>query len=95
MASNEQIIGGGDSEQLVTAGVVTLSSGSAEISTGLGAGVKIDIRLDPSGDGGNAADVKVAARAFWDNTAGEIKVEILEDGTSVGNPDVGYEIVKR
>ena len=49
--------------------------------------------LDPSGGGANSADVKAAARAFWDNSAGEYKVEILEDGTSVGNPDVGYQVV--
>jgi hypothetical protein len=58
-------------------------------------GTHVDIYLDPSGGGANSANVKAAARAFWDNSAGEYKVEILEDGTSVGSPDIGYEVVAR
>lgn len=75
--------------------VVTLSSGSAVVATGATTtGTRIGVFLDPSGDGANAADVKAAARAFWDNSAGEYKIEVLEDGTSVGNPDIGVTAVK-
>lgn len=74
-------------------GVTSLSSGSAVVSTGVTEpGSVVDVSLDPSGDGANAADVKVAARAFWDNSDGEYKVEIIEDGTSVGDPTVGYQV---
>lgn len=75
---------------------VTLSSNSAVVSTGITTpGTVIDVALDPSGDGANAADVKVSARAFWDNSVPEYKVEILEDGTNVGNPTVGYKVVTK
>lgn len=75
-------------------GTVTLSGGSATISTGITTtGTTVDVLLDPSGSGANAADVKVRPRIFWDNSAGEYKVDILEDGTSVGNPDVTYDVV--
>jgi hypothetical protein len=84
-----------DTPTVVTSGLVTLSSGSAIVSTGITAtGTDIDVRLDPSGEGNNSADVKASARAFWDNSAGEYKVEILEDGTSVGNPDIGYKVIQ-
>lgn len=79
----------------VTSDTATLSSGSAVISTGLGAGNEVTVTLDPSGGGNNTADVKASARSFWDDSASEIKVEILEDGTSVGNPDIGYTIYQK
>lgn len=80
---------------VVTSGTVVLANGSAVVSTGFTAtGANFDVRLDPSGGGANAADVKVSARAFWDNTAGEYKIEILEDGTAVGNPTIGYQIIR-
>lgn len=83
-------------EETVVSGTVTLSSGAATVSTGVTTTpTYFDIYLDASGDGGNGADVKASARAFWDNSAGEYKVEILEDGTSVGNPDIGYRVVQR
>jgi X-X-X-Leu-X-X-Gly heptad repeat protein len=75
-------------------GTVTLASGSAVVSTGVSdVSSGIDVFLDPSGGGANSADVKASARAFWDNSVPEYKVEILEDGTSVGNPTVGYTVV--
>jgi len=78
----------------VATGTATLSSGAATISTGVTTtGTHLDVYLDPSGGGTNSADVKASARAFWDDNAGEYKVEILEDGTSVGNPDIGYRVV--
>lgn len=79
---------------IIAAGTATLAGGTATVSTGVTTtGTHIDVSLDPSGGGVNTADVKAVARAYWDNTAGEYKVEILEDGTSVGNPDIGYVIV--
>jgi hypothetical protein len=40
--------------------------------------------------------VKASARVFWDNSDsdGTFHVEILEDGSSVGNPDIGYKVVQ-
>jgi hypothetical protein len=85
-----------DDERVAASGVVTLSSGTATVGTGITTtGTHVDVFLDPSGGGANSADVKASARAFWDNSAGEYKVEILEDGTSVGNPDIGYEVLAR
>lgn len=81
-------------DDVAASGTATLTDGAAVVATGITTtGTHIDVLLDPSGGGANAVDVKVAARAFWDTTAGEYKVEILEDGTSVGNPDVGWEVV--
>lgn len=77
-------------------GSVTLSGGTATVATGVTTTpTYFDIALDPSGNGANAADVKTAARAFWDNTAGEYKIEVLEDGTDVGNPTIGYVVTIR
>lgn len=87
-------------ESVVASGTVTLSSGSATISTGVTtSATNIDVRLDPSGNGdgsgANTASVAVAARVYWrgDLSTPEYEVEILEDGTSVGNPDVSYKVV--
>lgn len=77
---------------VLASGTATLSSGVATVDTGQ-ASPKIDVQLDPSGGGANASDVKVSWRAFFDSAAGTVKVEIVEDGTSVGSFDVGYEIV--
>lgn len=96
-------VAGSIDDNVVASGVVALSGGTATISTGVTtAGTSIDVYLDPSGEGGatagtNGSQVKVAARAFWDAsmTTPEYKIEILEDGTAVGNPEVGYEVVAR
>jgi len=81
---------------IVAAGTVELISGSIVIATGVtSTPTHLSVHLDPSGDGANAENVKAAARAFWDNGAGEYKVELLEDGTGVGNPVIGYEIEAR
>jgi hypothetical protein len=76
----------------VASGQTTLSSGSAVVTTGITAtdatfflGLGLD---DPD------ADAKVAARLFWDDSAGEYKIEFVEDGTSVGNPTVNYDILR-
>lgn len=88
--------GGGSDGGLnvVASGTVTLSSGAAVVSTGVTTTPEhFDIYLDPAGGGANSSGVKAAARAYWDNSGGEYKIEILEDGTSVGNPDIGYKVV--
>lgn len=72
---------------------VTLSGGEATVSTGVSSG-HVDVALDPSGGGNNAADVAVSARARWNDSAAEYEVEILEDGTDVGNPDVGVKVIQ-
>lgn len=74
--------------------IVQLSSGSAVVAPGISADTRIDVYLDPSGTGFNSNDVKASARTFYDSSADEIKVEILEDGTSVGNPYVYYIIIE-
>lgn len=80
---------------LAVEGTVTLSGGAATVATGVTATPSFfTIYLDPSGAGANTADVKASARAYWDNTAGEYKVEILEDGTNVDTPDIGYKVVQ-
>lgn len=81
---------------VVDSGTIELVSGTIVVSTGITNSYKrLSVHLDPSGGGTNSANVKCSARAFWDNAAGEYKVEILEDGTSVGNPTIGYEIEAR
>lgn len=89
--------GNGDHQlkTVVSNDAVTLASGSAVVSTGVtNTPAYFDIYLDPSGNGNNSSDVKASARSFWDNSAGEYKIEILEDGTSIGNPDVGIRVVQ-
>lgn len=73
-------------------GSVTLSSGSGTVDTGLSAtdatfylALGVD---DPD------ADVKVAGKLFWDDSAGTYKVEFTEVDTSVGNPTVNYDILR-
>lgn len=81
-------------ESVVDSGTVQLSSGATVIDTGL-AQAAVDVALDPSGGGQNSSDVKVSWRSFFDSAAGTVQVEIFEDGSSVGNPYVGYEITER
>lgn len=84
-------------ESVVDTGNVQLSSGEAAISTGItSGGVDLDVRLDPSGRGNNSVKVGASSRVNWrgDLSTPEYEVEILEDGTSVGNPYVGYTIVR-
>jgi hypothetical protein len=77
--------------QIVASGTIQLSSGSAVVSTGetntsntyyLALGVQ-----DPN------TDTKISGRLFWDDSAGEHKVEIIETDTSVGNPTAVYKVV--
>lgn len=73
-------------------GQVTLSSGKAVVNTGISAtDATFMLAL---GINDPAADCKVTGRFFWDDSAGTYKIEIIEDGTSVGNPTVNYDIVR-
>lgn len=75
--------------------VITLGGGEGEVATGVTTTpTHFNVYLDPSGDDSNNEDVRAAARTFWDNSSGEYKIEILEDGTDVGNPDIGVIVVK-
>lgn len=71
-------------------GSVALSSGVAVVDTAVtstSAAFEVSLGVqDP------AADCKVSAVAYWDDTAGTHKVEISEVDTSVGNPTVNYAI---
>jgi len=79
-------------DSVATTGQTTLSAGAAVVDTGISAtdatftlALGID---DPD------ADAKVTGRLFWDDSAGTYKIELLEDGTSVGNPTVNYDVVR-
>lgn len=76
----------------VANGTSQLSDGSTIISTGetdtsntyfLALGVE-----DPD------SDVKISGKVFWDDSAGEHKIEIVEVGTDVGNPTAVYKVFK-
>lgn len=90
---------------VVAGGYTTLSSGTALVRTGISeTHAFFDVYVDPRGGGANDGnEVKVAARAFWDDDAdpdgdgtneGEYVIELVEDGTNVGNPTVGYKVVR-
>lgn len=73
-------------------GQVQLSSGTAVVDTGLSttdATFYLALGVDDPG-----ADAKITGRLFWDDSAGTYKVEMVEDGTSVGNPYVNYDILR-
>lgn len=76
---------------VAASGSVSLSSGQAVISTGLGtAGATFYLALgidDPD------ADTDISGRLRWNDTAGEYEVVIVEVDTSV-NPTVNYDILR-
>lgn len=82
---------------VAASGQTTLSSGSAVVDTGLSvtdATFYLALGIDDPD-----ADAKIAGRLFWDDSAGTnsegaYKVEIVEDGTSIGNPTVNYDILR-
>jgi len=77
---------------VAASGQSTLSSGSATVDTELSdtdATFYLALGIDDPD-----ADAKVAGRMFWDDSAGTYKVEIVEDGTSVGNPTVNYDVLR-
>ena len=71
-------------------GSVTLSSGSAIVSTSLSE--PVEVTLDPTDGGSVSQQVEVSATARNDGS-GTIEVKIYETGTDVGNPTVGYDIL--
>lgn len=86
-------IGGNTVAQSVAAsGQTTLSGGTAVVTTGISA---VDATFTLAlGVDDPAADCKVTGRLFWDDSAGVYKVQIVEDGTSVGNPTVNYDVIR-
>ncbi|AGM11361.1 hypothetical protein M199_gp031 [Halogranum tailed virus 1] len=77
---------------VAASGQVTLTSNNAVVDTGISAidatftlAIGID---DPD------ADTKVSGRLFWDDSSGTYKVELVENGTDVGNPTVNYDIIR-
>lgn len=89
-ASQAGAIGG----SIVSNSSVQLSGGDAVISTGVtssSALLNVDLAVDGSSV---ASDCKVGAVAFWDESAGEHKIEIYEYETGVDDPTVNYRIWK-
>lgn len=86
-------VGGVDVIQSVAAnGQVALSGGTAIVSTGITAANATF--LPALGIDDPDADTKVSSRLFWDDSAGEYKLEIVESGTAVGNPTINYKIIR-
>lgn len=77
---------------VAASGAVTLSSGVATVDTALSA-VDATFYLALGIDDPNA-NCKLTGRLFWDDTAGTYQIEIVEDGTNVGNPTVNYDILR-
>jgi hypothetical protein len=71
-------------------GSVTLSSGSAIVSTTLSE--PVEVTLDPTDGGSVSQQIEVSATARNDGS-GTIEVKIYETGTDVGNPTIGYDIL--
>jgi hypothetical protein len=91
---SEQRLRVGAREQ-VTRGTVTLSDGKAEVGTGVTEpGAHLNVHLDPTGAGANADDVSVRSSVRWDSVAGEYRVDVVEDGTDRGDPDVGFVVTR-
>jgi len=77
---------------VAASGSVTLSSGTATVDTGISAsGATFYLALgvdDPN------ADVNLAGKLFWDDSAGTYKITIDEVDTSVGNPTANYDVFR-
>ena len=69
----------------VASGSVTLSSGSATVTVESATGTTYYLAL------GTDQNAKVSGRVFDDGT---VTVEIVETGTSVGNPTVYYDVIQ-
>ena len=69
----------------VASGSVTLSSGSATVTVESASGTTYYLAL------GTDQNAKVSGRVFDD---GDVKVEIVETDTSVGNPTVEYDVIQ-
>lgn len=79
-------------QSVVASGQVALSSGEATVDTGVSA-VDATFTLALGVDDPNA-DVDLAGRLFWDDSAGTYKIQIVEGTTSVGNPTANYDVVR-
>lgn len=77
---------------VVVNGQVTLSGGTAAVDTNVTA-TDATFMLALGIDDPNA-DAKVSGRLFWDDSDGSYWIEIVEDGTSVGNPTVNYDVIR-
>lgn len=77
---------------VAASGSVALSSGTATVDTGLStASATFYLALgvdDPN------ADVNLAGKLFWDDSAGTYKIVIDEVDTSVGNPTANYDVLR-
>jgi hypothetical protein len=71
--------------EVVASGSVQLSSGSATVTVESASGTTYYLAL------GTDANSKVSGRVFDD---GDVKVEIVETDTSVGNPTVEYDVLR-
>jgi hypothetical protein len=71
--------------EVVASGSVTLSSGSATVTVESASGTTYYLAL------GTDQNAKVSGRVYDD---GNVTVEIVETGTSVGNPTVEYDVVQ-
>jgi len=79
-------------QSVALSGQVTLSSGSATVDTGISAvdaTFHVALGVDDPG-----SDVDVAARLFFDTSAGTYKINFVESSTSVGNPTVNFDVVR-
>jgi hypothetical protein len=74
-------------------GTVPLRDGRAVVETGItDTGCHLNVCLDPTGNCANDSSVSVRSDVRWDAGAGEYCVDITEQGTDVGDPDIGYRI---
>lgn len=76
--------------EVVASGTVTLSSGVASVDTGVSdTDATFTLAL-----GVDTQDAKVGGRIYLDSGTGTYQVEIVERGTSVGNPSVDYKVIR-
>lgn len=79
-------------DSVAATGQIQLSGGSGVVNTGINA-VDATFSLAIGVDDPNA-DTKVSGRLFWDDSADQYKIEIVETATSVGNPVVNYDVIR-
>lgn len=76
-------------QSVAASGEVDLSSGSATVDTGLSAS---DSTYYLALGGELADNAKIVGRL--DLTSSTVQIELLEDGTGVGNPTVNYDVIR-
>lgn len=75
------------------AGTVSLRDGRAAVPTGISEpGTHLSVSLDPTGDGANDAPISVTSAVRWEPDAGEYCVDIIEQETDIGDPEIGYRV---